>query len=268
VPELPDLEIFKRYVDSTSLHQDIEKIEVRNGKILGGVSACGLKRGLEGRKFESTRRHGKHLFVKLDEGGWLLLHFGMTGGLKYYRDADEEPTHARVLFYFANGYHLAFDDQRLFGKVDLIGDPDDYIADKKLGLDPLDLDFAAFWKRLEKKRGEIKATLMNQQVFAGIGNIYSDEILFQVRIHPRTSVARLDGDALRDLHEQTQRVLHAAIERGANPGGLPDSYLLPHRREGEDCPRRNGKIQKTKAAGRTAYYCPTCQPRQARGNGW
>jgi formamidopyrimidine-DNA glycosylase len=101
---------------------------------------------------------------------------------------------------------------------------------------------------------------MNQQVFAGIGNIYSDEILFQVRLHPKTSVRRLDGDALHDLHEQTLRVLHAAIERGANPGGLPDSYLLPHRREGEDCPRGNGKIQKTKAAGRTAYYCPACQP--------
>jgi formamidopyrimidine-DNA glycosylase len=76
VPELPELEVFKRYVDSTSLHQDIEIVEVKNGKILGGVSASGLKRGLEGRKFESTRRHGKHLFVELDKGPWLLLHFG------------------------------------------------------------------------------------------------------------------------------------------------------------------------------------------------
>jgi formamidopyrimidine-DNA glycosylase len=73
VPELPDVEVFKRYLDSTSLHQDIEKIEV---KILGGVSAGGLQRRLEGRKFESTRRHGKYLFVELDDGGWLLLHFG------------------------------------------------------------------------------------------------------------------------------------------------------------------------------------------------
>ena len=261
MPELPELEVFKRYVDSTSLHQDIETIEVKNGKVLGGVSAGGLKRGLEGRKFESTRRHGKHLFVELGDGEWLLLHFGMTGNLKYYKDADEEPTHARVLISFGNGYHLAFDDQRLFGKVDLIEDPDGYIQEHKLGLDPLDLDFPAFRERLEGRRGEIKATLMNQRVFAGIGNIYSDEILFQVRLHPKTSVRRLDGDALHDLHEQTLRVLHAAIERGANPGGLPESFLLPHRQEGADCPRNNGKIQKTKAAGRTAYYCPTCQPR-------
>ena len=261
MPELPELEVFKRYVDSTSLHQDIEMVEVKNGKILGGVSAGRLKRGLEGRKFESARRHGKHLFVKLDEGPWLLLHFGMTGGLKYYKDADEETTHVRVLISFANGYHLAFDDQRLFGKVDLIEDPDEFIEEQKLGLDPLDLDFPAFRERLEGRRGEIKATLMNQRIFAGIGNLYSDEILFQVRLHPKTSVGRLDGDTIHDLHEQTRRVLHAAIEYGASLHGLPDSFLLPHRREGADCPRGNGEIQKTKAAGRTAYYCPTCQPR-------
>jgi formamidopyrimidine-DNA glycosylase len=261
MPELPDLEVFKRYVDSTSLHQKIETIEVKNGKVLGGVSAGGLKRGLEGRNFESTRRHGKHLFVELGVGRWLLLHFGMTGGLKYYKEADEEPAHARVLISFRNGYRLAFDDQRLFGKVDLIEDPDGYIQENKLGLDPLDLDFPAFRERLEGRSGGIKATLMNQRVFAGIGNIYSDEILFQVRLHPRTSVGRLDEGSLHDLHQQTRRVLRAAIERGVEPGGLPDSYLLPHRREGEDCPRGNGKVQKTKAAGRTAYYCPTCQPR-------
>ena len=261
MPELPELEVFKRYVDSTSLHQDIEIVEVKNGKILGGVSASGLKRGLEGRKFESTRRHGKHLFVELDKGPWLLLHFGMTGGLKYYRDTDEEPAHARVLISFRNGYRLAFDDQRLFGKVDLIEDPDGYVEEHKLGPDPLDLDFPAFRKRLEGRRGEIKATLMNQRVFAGIGNIYSDEILFQVRLHPKTSVGRLDESYLHNLHEQTRRVLRAAIERGAEPGGLPDSVLLLYRQEGADCPRGNGKVQKTKAAGRTAYYCPTCQPR-------
>jgi formamidopyrimidine-DNA glycosylase len=261
VPELPELEVFKRYVDSTSLHQDIEMVEVKNGKILGGVSAGGLKRGLEGRKFESTRRYGKHLFVELDEGPWLLLHFGMTGGLKYYEDAVEEPTHARVLISFRNGYHLAFDDQRLFGKVDLIEDPDGYVEEQKLGPDPLDVDFPVFRERLQGRRGEIKATLMNQRVFAGIGNIYSDEILFQVRLHPKTSVRRLDESSFHGLHEQTRRVLRAAIEHAADPGGLPESFLLPNRQDGADCPRGNGKVQKTKAAGRTAYYCPTCQPR-------
>jgi formamidopyrimidine-DNA glycosylase len=230
------------------MHQRIEKIEVKDGRVLGDVSADGLERGLEGRKFEATRRYGKHLFVRLDNGEWLLLHFGMTGGLKYYKDVAEEPTHARVRISFGDGYRLAFDDQRLFGKVDLIEAPDYFIEEHELGPDPLDLDFSAFRERLEGRRGEIKATLMNQRIFAGIGNIYSDEILFQVRLHPRTSVGLLDGDALHDLHGQTQRVLRAAIESGATPQSLPDSFLLPHRREGAECPRGNGKIQKTKAA--------------------
>jgi hypothetical protein len=76
----------------------------------------------------------------------------------------------------------------LFGKVDLIENPDDYVEEHKLGPDPLDLEFPVFRERLEGRRGEIKATLMKQRVFAGIGNIYSDEILFQVRLHPKTSV--------------------------------------------------------------------------------
>src|SRR5687767_14656190 len=77
VPELPELEVSKRCVDSTSMHQRIEKIEVKDSRVLGDVSADGLERGLEGRMFESTRRYGKHLFVGLDNGEWLLLHFGM-----------------------------------------------------------------------------------------------------------------------------------------------------------------------------------------------
>lgn len=262
MPELPDVEVFKRYVDSTSLHQNIDTIEVRSEKILGGVSARKLERELEGKEFEASRRHGKYLFVELSSGGWLLLHFGMTGSLKYFNDVQDEPRHTRVLISFGNGYHLAFDDQRMFGKVDLIGDPESFVGERKLGADPLGLDFTAFRDRLEGRRGAIKAALMNQRIFAGIGNIYSDEILFQARIHPKTNVGQLNEEALNDLFEETRRVQQTAIEHGANPENLPNSFLLSHRREGEDCPRGNGKVEKIKAAGRTAYYCPTCQPKR------
>jgi formamidopyrimidine-DNA glycosylase len=107
MPELPDVEVFRRYVNSTSLHQNIELVEVRNGKILGGVSALKLQSTLKGRRFESTRRHGKNLFVGLDGGGWLLMHFGMTGRLKYFKDMDQDPPHDRFLISFENRYHLA-----------------------------------------------------------------------------------------------------------------------------------------------------------------
>ena len=101
---------------------------------------------------------------------------------------------------------------------------------------------------------------MNQQIMAGIGNIYSDEILFQVRLHPRTDIRRLDGTILEEMHGQTLQVLEKAIERGANPDELPDPFLPPPRSDGEECPRGNGEIHKPTAAGRTAYYCPACQP--------
>jgi len=117
---LPDVEVFKRYVDATLLHQKIRSVEVRNEKILGGVSAHRLQGTMKGRTFESTRRHGKYLFVRLDDDSWLLLHFGMTGSLEYFKDMDRDPPHDRLLISFENHYHLALDDARMFGKVDLI----------------------------------------------------------------------------------------------------------------------------------------------------
>ena len=81
MPELPDVETFKRYIDSTSLHQRIDDVDVRNAYVLKGVSGRELARRLKGRRFESSRRHGKHLFVRAEEELWLRLHFGMTGSL-------------------------------------------------------------------------------------------------------------------------------------------------------------------------------------------
>jgi formamidopyrimidine-DNA glycosylase len=123
MPELPDLEVARRYVNATSLHQKIRSVEVRNEKILGDASARELGNALEGHSFDSTHRHGKNLFVGLDDGGWMYLHFGMTGRLKYFQDLAKDPPHDRFLISFEDGYHLAFDDARMFGKVDLMGDP-------------------------------------------------------------------------------------------------------------------------------------------------
>jgi formamidopyrimidine-DNA glycosylase len=261
MPELPDVEVFKQYLDATSLHQKIESVEVRNGKILGGVSARKLQSTLKRRTFESTRRHGKNLFVGLDGGGWLLMHFGMTGRLKYFKDTNQDPLHDRFLISFENHYHLAFEDQRMFGKVDFIEDLEEFVREKKLGPDPLELDSASFRERFEGRKGSVKSALMNQQMVAGVGNIYSDEILFQAHLYPGTRIERLDDATLEKLFEETRRVLKTAIERGASSQELPDHFLLSHRIEGEKCPRGNGEIRKIKVAGRTAYYCLACQPK-------
>ena len=260
MPELPDVEVFKRYLDSTALHQKVSSAEIKNEKILGNVSAGGLEKELLGKRFESTQRHGKYLFVELDSGGWLLLHFGMTGYLKYFKDMEDEPSHDRFLVTFENGFHLAFDCQRMLGKVDLVESPESLIESEGLGPDPLTLDSPSFRERLEGKRGAIKPALMDQRVFAGIGNIYSDEILFQTRIHPKANAGQLGEDNLENLFEATRHVLQTAIDCGADPEEMPDSFLLPRRSEGEECPRNNGEIEKIKVSSRTAYYCPVCQP--------
>src|SRR6478735_4650893 len=120
MPELPEVQNFKRYLDATSLHQRIANVDVRSAYLLKGVSARELERRLKRRRFESSRRHGKHLFVRTDGDRWLRLHFGMTGSLQYFKNDEEAPRHARVLFVFANNHRLAFDDQRQFGQIGLL----------------------------------------------------------------------------------------------------------------------------------------------------
>src|SRR5205809_7932038 len=147
MPELPDVETFKRYFDATSLHQRIGHVDVRDSYILKGISARELARGLKGRRFESSRRHGKHLFVRADGDLWLRLHFGMTGSLHYFKHEERAPKpasaeasagrHTRVLFLFANGQRLAFEDQRKFGEVGLVGDVDQFLKNRALGPDAL-----------------------------------------------------------------------------------------------------------------------------------
>ncbi|PYL39476.1 MAG: formamidopyrimidine-DNA glycosylase, partial [Verrucomicrobia bacterium] len=168
MPELPDVEMFKRYLDATSLHQRIDDVDVRNAYILKNVTARELARGLKGRRFESTRRHGKHLFVRADRKLWLRLHFGMTGSLEYFKDDRQAPRHTRVLFVFANNHRLAFDDQRQFGQIGLLEDVDEFLKKRALGADALDIDLEEFKKILGKRRGAVKSILLNQRVITGI----------------------------------------------------------------------------------------------------
>src|SRR6266513_4587110 len=91
MPELPDVETFRRYLNATSLHQRITGVDVRSAYVLKGVSAHELARRLKGRCFESSRRHGKHLFVRADRDLWLRLHFGMTGSLHYFKHDERAP---------------------------------------------------------------------------------------------------------------------------------------------------------------------------------
>lgn len=266
MPELPDVENYKRYLDRTALHKKIKQVDVLSAQVLKKVSARKLTHVLPGHALTRSRRHGKHLFVRLDRGPWVALHFGMTGKLAYFKRDEDDPKFDRVRFDLSNGYHLAFVNQRKLGEVRLIDDPDEFIAAADLGPDALDkqVNLKAFRDIIGSSRGAIKSTLMNQSRLAGIGNVYSDEILFQARINPKTPAEKLDGKTIARLYRALRRVLMVSIKKGAGaedlPERLPKSFLLRHREAGAQCPHCGGKIRTMKANGRTAYYCPRCQP--------
>jgi formamidopyrimidine-DNA glycosylase len=261
MPELPDVETFKRYFDATSLHQRILAVDVRNAYVLKGVSKRELAEQLEGRCFESSCRHGKHLFVRANADLWLRLHFGMTGSLSYSKDNKDEPPHTRVLFTFEKGGRLAFDDQRMFGEVGLLKDVREFLKKRGLGPDALDVDLAEFKKILGKRRGAVKSILLNQKLIAGIGNIYADEILFRGHMHPATEVSRLDHKTLAKLFRAMRYILQRAIKAKADVNHMPRLWLLPHRAKGGKCPRCGRELKSAKIGGRTAWFCAHCQKR-------
>lgn len=264
MPELPDVEAMRRYLDATSLHQQIEGIKAESCRVFRDVQIEVLRATLEGHALKSTRRHGKWLFAALDDGHWLVLHFGMTGDLKYFREMEEEPEYDRLLVRFSNGYHLAYKSQRKLGQVNLAEDVRSFIEKKDLGPDALSPDFGleAFQEVLSGRRGMAKSTLMNQHIIAGIGNVYSDEILFHAGVHPGTPLDRLDARTLGKMFRVMKDVLQTAVKCQALPDRLPDSYIIPHRHGDGKCPRCGAGLERVKVSGRSAYYCPHCQGRE------
>jgi len=261
MPELPELVNFKQYIDSTSLHQKIAQVEVLEPDILSNTDSEKLRSALEGLEFKAAAVHGKYLFLQTTDSYQLVLHFGMTGRPVYYKKEEQQPDYPRLLITFTNGYHLAFDCMRMLGKVSLISDQNKFIEEKNLGPDALKevSSVEKFLELFSSKRGMIKTALMDQSLLAGIGNVCSDEILFQSRIHPKTPVNDLKKEQLKKIYDNMHSVLKTKIEAGLSPDGLPNSYILKHRSEGAQCPSCGSKIKKIKVGGRSAYYCPNCQ---------
>lgn len=261
MPELPDVETLKRYVDSTCLHRSIEDIDVDAPRMLRDVSAAKLRDVLKGAAFAKTARHGKFLFIETSKGPWLVLHFGMTGSLRYYKEPAKTPDHTRLLVHFSDGYRLAGVWRRRLGRICLTDGPAVFAEAQELGIDGLDpgLHPKVLGKTLGGRRGGMKSALMDQGFIAGIGNVYGDEMLFQAGIRPDAKARDLDDDQITRLHRAMGHVLRLATERQADPERLPDSWLLSRREEGATCPRCGAAIERTKTAGLTTYFCPRCQ---------
>lgn len=258
MPELPDVQVFKEYFDASALHQRVAAVEKCHHNLLHGISPDRLEEILEGHPFTATVRHGKWLFARVGENGWLVLHFGMTGCLRYYKKEDKAPGNIRLLLRFVSGYRLAFDCRRMLGRIGFSESVEKFIKARSLGPDALEVarDVANLAELLQGKRGTIKSALMDQHLLAGIGNIYSDEILFVAGIHPLTKVPELSAKQMREIARAMDGVLRRAIDCRVGEKGWPGGkWLVPRRKDGEKCPRCGGSIKKEKISGRSSYFC-------------
>lgn len=274
MPELPEVEIYRSYLETSSLNQSIEAIEVDDPKLLTTPFST-LENALLGNWFKATRRVGKNLFILLDgparlnEFPILHMHFGMTGDLEYYHSSLDRPKYARIVFHFQNGFNLGFICPRKFERIGLINDIDTYLERKKSGKDGLAITLSELTGQIQRRKAPIKPVLMDQRTVAGLGNWIVDEVLFQARVHPEKRTELLTDDELRRLHNAIQLVLTTAIRHEAQYRDFPTGFLI-HVREWDNspyddleahkfCPRCGTRIAKSEVGGRTTYFCPNDQ---------
>lgn len=278
MPELPEVEVVRR---------DLEKEVV--GKKVKGVEVTGMRSirrhrqrkqftsRLDGAKFKSVDRKGKYLLATLDSGDVLVIHLGMSGQLLRAKSSKEKlPKHTHVVITFTQGGQLRFVDPRTFGEM-FVTTPDELESEvdelKHLGIDPLEaaLSWEYFGQLVAQRSARLKPLLMDQKFIAGIGNIYSDEILFQAGLSGDRMSDSLSAQEIRRLYRSLVEVLQDAVKyRGSTLAdeqyvdlfGKPGEYQKFHAvyaREGEACPRCRQPIVRQKAGGRSSFSCGACQ---------
>lgn len=252
MPELPEVNTFKKYFDGTSLQQRILHTTVQDDKIIRNCSGDEFADRLMGRLFTGSTRRGKYLFGHLDNGHHVLFHFGMTGDLKYYRDTDQRPKHERFHFLFDSDFYLGFDCPRKFARIVYIEDLEEYIAAVRLGEDALDVSREQFILLAKGRGATIKGLLLNQKIIAGVGNLYADEICYQTRVHPGSRVSSLSTRKLGEIHERMLAILTLAIDRGAYYKEYPEDWFWAWRDTAQK--HEGGRVMCEKIAGRTTYY--------------
>lgn len=276
MPEIPEVEAFKSYITAHCLRKQIEDIKVTDTSSLKKVSVATFKKTLIGHRFTKVQRLGKYLIIDIAHTDKkLVMHFGLTGSLVYTTDKQEKVRFSRVAFIFAKGM-LHWTDLRKFGKVWLVDDLQKIQGLKKLGTDALSITKKQFLALLaDNESKNIKALLMDQELIAGIGNEYSDEILFHAGIDPHHKVKDLSSATRTKLYNKLHAVLRSAIKtqhRSSKSANGPDftskesrkafasTYLQAHRHVDMVCPKnKNHKLKKATIAGRTSYYCPEDQ---------
>lgn len=257
MPELPDVEGFRRRLARHALGKPVRSVEVIDRDLLRNTTPQGVGRALRGRRFTEADRHGKWLIART-AGPMVLMHFGMTGLVHWTATQERRHPHDRVVFQLEGG-ELRFRDQRKFGGIWLARDERERErVTGPMGPDAMEVDAELLAELLRKRRGALKPALMDQRLVAGMGNLLCDEVLWRARIAPRRQAAKLSDRALRGLDRELHRVLRESNRRARIP---PEPSWLTGVRDERNphCPRCGSALRRAKLGGRTTVWCPRCQ---------
>lgn len=277
MPELPEVETIVRNLRQGNEEHPplpgcmIEKLELFWQRTLAKPSLGELNTVLPGSVIENVKRRGKFIVIELDKN-YLLIHLRMSGDLRMetsqLADASLRPIelHDRALFYLNNGWRLAFNDPRKFGRIWLVQEPAEVLG--ALGPEPLEENFTAqlLYKQLKSVRRQLKPLLLDQSFLAGLGNIYTDEALHLAGLHPLLHSNQLNEEQAERLWGAIRNVLKEGIRHNGTSidwiyrGGNFQSRLRVYGRTGEPCLICGTTIQRMVIGQRSTHFCPRCQP--------
>jgi formamidopyrimidine-DNA glycosylase len=264
VPELPEVETARRRAERhLGRRRILEVAAVPDPIVFDGVTPRRLASALRGRRVLAVRRRGKHLWMELDRRPWPLLHFGMAGSLALYRTGTPRPRFWKMELQLEGGRCLALADSRRFGRVRLQRDPERESPLRDLGFDVLDElpSGRVLASVLARRSAPIKAVLLDQSVFAGVGNWIADEVLYQARLDPRRPASSLSPQEIVRLRGRLQAVVRRAVDVNADAARFPRTWLFHHRwgrNRAAHTARGEGIVHLT-VGGRTTAWVPSRQ---------
>ena len=259
MPELPEAEANRQRVERECLNRTIEAAELGDNVTYIELPGDNERARLVGRQFTETHRHGKLIFAGSKTGPWICVHLGMTGSLRPFDAPDDPPDHTKFLVRFEGDRRLAFRCPRKLGWVRVVDSPEEEIERIGFGPDALDLSEKAFIEIVGGTNGAVKSALMAQRKLAGIGNLWSDEILYRTGVAPEHVASDIAKSKLVEMHGAMRDILRDVVKTDAAYSKLPDDWLIRHRKKGATCRTCGGTIVKEKVGGRSAYYCPDHQ---------
>ena len=268
MPEIPDLEAIRHY-----LMPRLDGLTVTHTDApipwLIRSSAEGLAT-IEGHRFGEIHRLGKFLLCFLDDGRILVINPMLTGRFHWVESSAKKQGRLGVVIGFDDGYELRYSDMRRMGRWYLVAQDDLASIPQMatLGPDAMAINEDDFLARLKSRRGQIKATITNQEFMAGVGNAYSDEILWAAGLHPHRKRSTMNEDDLRRLYACMRAVIEEGIAvvdgvvQGEGLGKKEEwrEHLKVHRRAGNPCPKCGSEIKSQVRSGSETTYCVVCQP--------